>query len=157
MSVADRLRELRPGAVPGSLFDRVGGRETLDRVHKAFYDKVYEHDWLKDYFDGVDQATIEEAQGDFMCTSMGGGKIFCGRLPKMAHVHIEISEEVFDLRHALLRQSLEECGVSVPHREEWLKIDYAFKNTLVRELKDCRTLANTLSKNGEGIIPIPAH
>ena len=155
MSIADRLRELRPGAVPNSLFDRVGGRAKLDQVHKVFYDKVYEHEWLSRYFDGVEQETIEVHQSDFMCSSMGGGKVFCGRQPKLAHIHIEVSEELFDLRHELLRESLEECGVSEEHQEEWLAIDMAFKHALIRKLEDCRTIGNTISERGEGIISIP--
>ncbi|MFT7486668.1 MAG: hemoglobin [Candidatus Paceibacteria bacterium] len=155
MSVADKLRELRPGAVPNSLFDRVGGRAALDRVHKTFYDKVYEHDWMKQFFEGVDQETIETHQSDFMCTNMGGGKIFCGREPKTAHIHIEVSEELFDLRHEMLKESLQECGVSAEHQADWLKIDMAFKNALLRKREDCRTRGNTLSTRGEGIISIP--
>ncbi|MFT5284129.1 MAG: hemoglobin [Planctomycetota bacterium] len=155
MSVADRLRELRPGAVPNSLFDRVGGRATLDRVHETFYDKVYEHVWLKKFFDGVDQKTIETTQSDFMCTNMGGGKIYCGRQPKMAHVHIEVVEELFDLRHGLLSESLIENGVKLEHRAEWLRIDMAFKGALLRKREDCRTLSNTISTNGVGIVSHP--
>ena len=155
MSIADRLRVLRPGAVPKSLFDRVGGRAKLDQIHKVFYDKVYDHDWLSQYFAGVDQETIETHQSDFMCSNMGGGKIFCGRQPKFAHIHIEVSEELFDLRHEFLRQSLQECDVSPEHQGEWLAIDMAFKTALLRKLEDCRTIGNTISTSGEGILSIP--
>ena len=155
MSVADRLRELRPGAVPNSLFDQVGGRPTLDRVHKTLYDKIYEHPWLGKFFDGVDQQTIETTQSDFMCTKMGGGKIFCGREPKLAHVHIEVLEELFDLRHRLLSESLIENGVKLEHRVDWLRIDLAFKSALLRKREDCRTLSNTISTSGAGIISHP--
>lgn len=155
MSVADKLREQRPGAVPNSLFDRVGGRVKLDEVHKVFYDKVYEHDWLSQYFEGVDQETIETHQSDFMCSNMGGGKVFCGRQPKLAHIHIEVSEELFDIRHEILRDSLVECGVTLAHQGEWLAIDMAFKRALIRKLEDCSPLGNTISTNSEGIISIP--
>ncbi len=155
MSLIDKLRELRPGAVPGSLFDRVGGRATLDRVHKNFYDKAYEHKWLGKYFDGVPQEVIEAAQSDFMCMSMQGGKIFCGRMPKEAHMHIAVDAELFDIRHQMLADSLDECGVKGKDKEDWLKIDKAFRSTILREEKDCRTMGNRLSSNGEGILSIP--
>ncbi|MCA9002534.1 MAG: group 1 truncated hemoglobin, partial [Planctomycetes bacterium] len=112
MSLIDRLRELRPGAVPGSLFDRLGGRATLERVHKVFYDKVYADPWLGQYFDGVVQKHIEDAQTDFMCMCMKGGEVFTGRMPKLAHMHIAIDGELFDLRHRLLVESLDECAVT---------------------------------------------
>jgi len=42
-----------------SLFDALGGYETLQRVHKIFYDKVYTHPWLGAFFKGHDQSFIE--------------------------------------------------------------------------------------------------
>lgn len=155
MSLIDRLRELRPGAVPGSLFDRVGGRATLDRVHKVFYDKIYEHSWLSQYFDGVPQEIIEAAQSDFFCLSMKGGKVFCGRMPKEAHMHIAVEAELFDIRHQLLINSLDECGVKGADKEAWLKIDMAFRSTILRKKEDCRTMGNRMSANGAGIVSIP--
>lgn len=155
MSVADRLRELRPDAVPGSLFDRVGGRPTLDRVHKVFYDKAYEHDWMKNFFLGVEQEAIESAQSDFMTQAMKGGKIFCGRPPGLAHVHVEVSEELFDLRHQMLAESLDESEVRPDHRSEWLAIDYAFKSVILRELRDCRPRSGTISTRPGDILSVP--
>jgi hemoglobin len=29
-----------------NLFDLIGGRYTLDKVHKVFYDKIYAHPWI---------------------------------------------------------------------------------------------------------------
>ena len=155
MSLIDRLRELRPGAVPGSLFDRVGGRATLDRVHKVFYDRVYGHRWLGQYFDGVPKDVIVAAQSDFMCMTMKGGKVFCGRMPKEAHLHIEVDAELFDLRHQMLVDSLDECGIKGADKEAWLKIDKAFRGTILRKKEDCKTLTRGLSTKNMGIISIP--
>lgn len=115
-----------------SLFLRVGGRPTLEKVHKVFYDKLYEHPWFKNFFSHIDQKRIENQQTDFMTSNMGGGKIYMGVLPKNAHKHIFISEEMFDLRQNLLRESLEECGVPKELAESWLNIDNAFRGSLVK-------------------------
>ena len=116
-----------------SLFDRVGGRPTLARVHKKFYDKIYEHPWLKRYFDGVDQELIENQQTDFMTSSMGGGKIYCGKIPERAHNHMFVTAEMFDLRTRLLKESIAECGVPDDLSEMWLRIDSAFKHSIVKK------------------------
>ncbi|MFQ5450983.1 MAG: group 1 truncated hemoglobin [Nitrospinaceae bacterium] len=116
-----------------TLFELIGGRPTLERAHKLFYDKVYDHPWLKGFFSGVDQKTIENQQTDFMTSNMGGGKIYSGALPENAHRHLFIDNELFNLRHSLLRESIRECGVPDNLAERWLRIDEAFRKSLVKK------------------------
>lgn len=116
-----------------TLFENLGGKTTLDRVHKVFYDKIYEHPWLKQFFVGLDQKVIEGQQTDFMTSNMGGGKIYSGAFPKNAHKHMFITEEIFEVRAGLLRDSLVECNVSDDLVERWLRIDQAFKKSLVKQ------------------------
>lgn len=115
-----------------SLFSKLGGRQTLERVHKVFYDKIYEHPWLKHFFSNVDQKLIENQQTDFMTSNMGGGQIYSGAFPKNAHKHMYITEELFDVRKKLLSDSLAECGVMPDLAESWLKIDNAFRWSLIK-------------------------
>ena len=116
-----------------TLFDSVGGRAVLERVHKVFYDKLYEHPWLKLFFSDIDQKTIEDQQTDFMVSNMGGGKIYSGALPKNAHKHLFVTNEMFDLRKDMLRESLAQCGVAPDLAERWLRIDDAFRKSIVKE------------------------
>lgn len=116
-----------------TLFDNLGGRPILERVHKVFYDKLYEHPWLKQFFSEIDQKTIEDQQTDFMVSNMGGGKIYSGALPKNAHKHLFVTTEMFDLRQKILKESLEECGVLADLAERWLRIDNAFRKSIVKE------------------------
>ncbi|PIR00086.1 MAG: group 1 truncated hemoglobin [Nitrospinae bacterium CG11_big_fil_rev_8_21_14_0_20_45_15] len=121
-----------------SLLAEVGGREVLERVHKKFYDKLYEHAWLKHFFAEVDQKVIENQQTDFMVSNMGGGRVYSGKLPKPAHKHMNITDEMFEERNRILKESILECGVRPDLAERWLKIDYAFKRSLVKNsLSEC--------------------
>jgi len=115
-----------------SLFSQLGGRPVLERVHKLFYDKLYEHPWLKHFFRDVDQKLIEDQQTDFMTSNMGGGKIYSGGFPKPAHKHMYITEELFDLRHRVLEECIREAGVADDLAQRWLKIDRAFKQSIVK-------------------------
>ncbi len=115
-----------------SLYEQLGGHLTFERVHKVFYDKIYAHDWLKKFFAGIDQKMIENQQTDFMVQAMGGPERYCGRFPIPAHKHMFITEELFDLRHSLLDESLREVGVPASLRARWLKMDMAFKARLVK-------------------------
>lgn len=127
-----------------NFFDLIGGRATLEKVHKIFYDKVYADSWIGLYFNGIDQQVIETQQSDFMSQAMGGPAIYCGKLPVPAHRHMFISEELFNLRTALLIESLNETNVSKEHQEQWLKIDQAFNKAIVKkDISECSLRFNT--------------
>ncbi len=120
-------------AVKQSLFDAVGGLPTLQRAHKIFYDKVYAHYWLGQFFAGHDQQAIENRQTSFMAEKMGGPVEYWGKEMKVAHEAMYITQDLFDLRHGLLEESLREAGVSDELRNRWLRIDKAFTKAIVKE------------------------
>jgi hemoglobin len=115
-----------------TLFDAIGGLPTLRKVHKIFYDKIYAHDWLTLFFAGHDQQSIENRQTKFMAKKMGGPVEYYGKQPLMAHRHMYITRELFDLRHELLKASLREAGIADDLARRWLKIDYAFMRQIVK-------------------------
>jgi truncated hemoglobin YjbI len=121
-----------------SLFDRIGGRSTLEKIHKIFYDKIYAHPWIGQYFKEIQQDIIEIQQTDFMSQAMGGPAIYCGKLPIAAHKHMFINLELFELRSQLLQDSIREVGLK-KEEEAWMKIDQAFKKGIIKNsLSDCQ-------------------
>ncbi|HFE37452.1 MAG TPA: group 1 truncated hemoglobin [Gammaproteobacteria bacterium] len=125
-------------SIDKTLFDRVGGFKTLEKVHKIFYDKAYEHVWLKHYFADKPQEVLEQQQTDFMAQLMGGPKRYAGKTPKMAHQHINITEELFKLRQDMLSESLAEAGLSDELRKEWLKADATLKLAVTKKsINEC--------------------
>ena len=142
ISIINTIANEEPGARP--LFDRLGGRPTLDRAHRIFYDKLFADPWLKQFFAGIDQKIIESQQSDFFSRLTGGPSVFSGRMPIDAHQHMFITEELFDHRHALLRASLEEAQIPDKERTQWLNIDLAFKKVLIKSsVDDCKKRYNT--------------
>lgn len=119
-------------SIDKSLFDRLGGQQTLQKVHKIFYDKLYIHPWLQHFFNNTPQDILESQQSTFMTQLMGGPKIYAGKTPKNAHQHMFISEEIFDLRHAILSKSIKEAGISDDLRQEWLNADMMLKRSLTK-------------------------
>lgn len=116
-----------------TLFDAVGGLSVLQRVYKIFYDKVYAHPWLGQFFEGHSQEAIENRQTSFMAEKMGGTVEYMGKHPQMAHRHMYITAELFELRRQLLEDSLREAGVSDELSERWLRIDSAFMKNIVKD------------------------
>ena len=115
-----------------TLYEEVGGLETLRRVHKVFYDKVYAHPWLKQFFAGHDQVFIENRQTSFMSDKMGSQQQYLGKAIKQVHENLYITPELAELRHQLLRESLAEVGVQQALAERWLKIDQAFMQQVTK-------------------------
>ncbi len=109
-----------------SLFEAVGGLPTLERVHKRFYDKVYAHPWLGQFFAGHSQEAIEFRQTQFMGQKFGGPIRYTGHALELAHRRMFIPRELLLVRQGLLREALEEEGLAPELIERWLKIDRAF-------------------------------
>lgn len=122
-----------------SLFDQVGGRDTLMKISKRFYDKIYKHPWMSQYFKNTKQSVIESQQVDFMTGAFGGPKIYGGRMPLEAHVHIFITEELFELRRQLLIEAFNEENAPQELVDRWLKVDDAFKyQILKKDISECQ-------------------
>jgi len=114
------------------LFEELGGIPCLERVHRIFYQKIFDHPWLKGFFAGVPRKHLESQQTDFMAGVFGGPKIYSGRPPKTAHSHLFITEEVFLLRHELLEQALTEAKIRPDLKARWLDHDMRMKDLLVK-------------------------
>jgi hemoglobin len=128
------VEQLKQHPLPdqSSLYDRLGGRPTLERVHKAFYTKIFSHPDFAALFDGLRIDHQVSQQTAFMMGLFGGPKIFGGRPPKGAHQHLFITEEQFELRHKILGDTLSACGIRGELRERWLYYDYSFKSQIVK-------------------------
>ncbi len=132
------------GSVNKKLYDLIGGRPTLNRVHKIFYDKVYAHPWMKQYFKHKSQEILEKQQSDFMSSIMGGPRIYAGRTPKLAHQHMNVSEELFELRRIMLSNSIREAGISDELRDQWLAADGKLKGSIVKaSVAECKRAFHT--------------
>ncbi len=115
-----------------SLYESVGGLATLEKVHKIFYDKIYAHPWLKQFFSGHSQEAIEGRQTSFMGEKMGGPK-YLGKPLKQVHENMYITPELYKLRHEILKESLIEAGVAQEAVMRWLKIDDAFMKQIAKK------------------------
>ena len=128
-----RKNKLKSANLNQTLYEAIGGLQTLQKAHKIFYDKIYAHDWLGKFFEGYDQKVIEDKQSSFMAEKMGGPVPYSGKEIKMVHEVMYITQELFDIRHALLEESLIEVGVEETQRDRWLRIDRAFMQQIIKD------------------------
>jgi hemoglobin len=114
-------------------FNRICGRDSLIAINKIFYDKVYQHPWLKQYFLAIPQQHIEDQQVDFMQKILGGENLYVGRAPPIAHTHMFIPDELFDVRKQLLLDSFSENNSHPELVAKWLNLDESFRRVLVNK------------------------
>ncbi len=132
-------------------FAEIGGTRCLERVHHILYDKLLSHAWLKQFFGDRERWHLESQQTDFMTGILGGPKVYGGRTPMSAHMHLYITEEIFALRHEMLAQSLIEAGVPQHLHDVWLNVDGNMKRALVKQSpEECRG-----RYNNEAVINVP--
>lgn len=119
-----------------SLYDRLGGRHCLERVHKRLYDKLFAHPVLGAFFVGKDQRFQEDQQTDFLAAAFGGPSRYSGRLPDGAHQHLFITDAHFEMRRRILSDILDECGIDPTLRDQWLAVDHRVKHLIVKKTID---------------------
>jgi len=117
-------------------FEKMGGRDSLIKINKTFYDKVYEHPWLKHYFKEIPQQHIENQQIDFMQKVLGGTNVYVGKAPPVTHKHMFIPDELFDVRKQLLIESFEETNANAELADKWLSLDESFRRVIINKSPD---------------------
>ena len=123
-------------AIDKTLYGRLGGKPTFEKVHKIFYDKAYADAWLRPYFTDKPQEHLENQQTDFMMQLMGGPTCYAGKAPKDAHKHMVITEELFQHRSNMLSESIKEAGINDELREQWIAADATFQRALIKTSED---------------------
>ena len=108
----------------------------MSAVNQAFYDRIYRDPWLRQIFQVVTQEHIVRQQTDFMVGAFGGPKTYCGRSPSDAHPHINVTEEMWQLRETYLKEAFLQTQFPADLSARWLKIDEAFKHAIVKKSAD---------------------
>jgi hemoglobin len=98
--------------MPRSMFERYGGFVAVSRIVSAFYDRVLDSDLLADYFDGVDMRRLIDHQTKFISQVLGGPANYSYDQLRQVHAHLEITQEAFVEAMRLLRETLEEHGLT---------------------------------------------
>ncbi len=94
-----------------TMFERLGGFAKVSHVVSAFYDNVLESPVLAPYFDGIDMKKQIDHQTKFFSALMGGPASYTDEELERKHARLNITEAAFDELAAVLRETLEDCGL----------------------------------------------
>lgn len=140
MASADRRTETRPlydeSTYDPNLLEEIGGEETVYRVHERFYEVMFNHPWLGQFFFGKSEEVLITKQTQFMVAAFNGPNRYTGDTPAFVHMHMFITDEVADLREQILRQAILDEGLSATIADRWLKVDQSFRSAIVKKSVD---------------------
>ena len=97
--------------VKTSLFERVGGFAKVRLIVSEFYDRLFDSDQLRPYFEDIDVPRLIDHQTKFVSALMGGPAAFTNDHLSRAHGRLGITSEEYDEMAELFRETLEDFDV----------------------------------------------
>ncbi len=70
-----------------TLYEKIGGKETVEKAAKFLYVNVLRDDRLKRFFDGTDMQKQERMMSAFLTNILGGPSLYIGRDMRRAHAN----------------------------------------------------------------------
>lgn len=121
-----------PSYSDATLLEDIGGEEIIRQIHERFYDWIMQDAWLGKFFWAKSKESLVQHQTEFMVSCFGGANHFKGETPAIAHMHMVITDEMYDLRQYHLKRCILEQGLSEEIADRWIAVDNAFRKAMIR-------------------------
>lgn len=118
------------------LLQEIGGKDVVFSVHQRFYEVMFNHPWLGQFFFGKSEAVLITKQTQFMVAAFNGPNNYAGDTPAFVHMHMFITDEMADLRENILRKAILDEGLSESIADRWLRVDQSFRSAIVKKSID---------------------
>lgn len=123
---------------PKSLFDRLGGKEGLEKVVDAFTKNLAANDVTKKRFAKLPKDRLEAMKKkmvDQLCKESGGDCEYTGKSMKDAHKGMKITEAEWNAMVKALHAALEEHGVGETEQSDVLALLAPMRDDIVEQKK----------------------
>jgi len=117
-----------------TLFERIGGKATVNEAVDIFYYKVLSDIDLSRFFYRTDMAAQHVRQKAFLTFLFGGADHYTGKSMRAAHAHLReegLNEEHFHAVVSHLQSTLEDMGVTTALIEEVLLTANSYKDDIL--------------------------
>ena len=117
--------------MPQTIYEKYGGFSVISRVVMTFYEMALDSDQIGDYFAEVDMARLIDHQTKFISSLLGGPASFSDERLETVHRALAITHDDFDEMGALLKDALEQHGLSEPDVRATLAAIESKRNVIV--------------------------
>lgn len=127
------IPEKQPLPPAPALWAELGGGPRVRAALEKFYARVYADPVLLPFFNRV---TIERAIGkqySFMEQSLTGNRVYWGEDMRNAHHWMVISQEIFNHRQRVMKETLREEGFSEDQIRRWTHFEEHFRSDMVKD------------------------
>lgn len=114
-----------------TLYERLGGEDSIEAVVDRFYEHVMADDLVNGYFEDVDMQRQIAHQTQFISSVTGGPVEYTGEDMRAAHEGMGITEEEFDAIATHLDTALAEFDVPEDDREDVLEEIASYEDAIV--------------------------
>lgn len=127
---------------PKSLFERLGGRDSIKAVSSELLKRLRSNDTLNknskiaEARDKVDQNELAEKVTDFLCKATGGPCEYTGRSMKESHAHLAISDAEWKAMGEDFVAVLNHFNVPEAEQNELIALVETLKADIVQSLHD---------------------
>ena len=108
-----------------TLYDLIGGRQTLSAAIESFYRRVLADDGLSHFFKHAEMAHLQARQSMFLSMLLGGRVVYTGKDISAAHAQARqqgLNDTHFNAFLEHFRAALNEVGVQDDKTKEVLKL-----------------------------------
>lgn len=95
-----------------TLYEQLGGRETINSAVDIFYDRVLTDDRIKHFFKHADVTKLRGMLKIFFAFAFGAPVNYSGRDLRSAHAHMKLDETHFDALLEHLVASLKQLDIA---------------------------------------------
>lgn len=114
-----------------SLYERLGGRASIEAVVDEFYERVLADESLAPYFVDADVDELRRHQTAFLTAVAGGPDAYDGRKMRAAHDHLDVTAGVFERVAEHLAAALSAFDVPEGDREKVLSAVASYEDAIV--------------------------
>jgi hemoglobin len=137
-----------------SLFEKLGGEPVLRRVIDHFVDRVFDDVMIGFFFRAASRERVKAKEYEFAARHLGAGIPYTGRPIKDAHAAHPIMGGQFNRRLQILKETLEEMGVSEEIRDHFVQHTEALRGQVIRDSGSaCDPSLTALPKGTRGSTP----
>lgn len=98
-----------------SLFERIGGNETIEKASSKLYENIMADDRINGFFANVDVKKQARKMHAFLTYAFGGPSLYTGMSMRNAHQHVAkqgLNDDHFNAMIEDIRKTLQEIGKS---------------------------------------------